>query len=137
MDKLVIESKIESLIALLEKLKAVLSEYDKNQPLREFLLYAAEKKAEEIVELGISINQEMLREKGKVSSSYYDSFMDLAQFNMFSSAELKELASTAGFRNRLAHEYLEIDSAIALKAMKNILKIYPPYLHKIKQMLHR
>ena len=139
MEKIVIENKIESLIALLEKLGTILKEHHQQgtEKLREFLLYAAEKKAEEVVELAISINQVLLREKGKVSSSYYDSFLDLKLFSVFGDAELRQLASTAGFRNRLAHEYLEVDPDIALKTMKQMLVIYPPYLQKVKKLASR
>jgi uncharacterized protein YutE (UPF0331/DUF86 family) len=135
MDKVVIESKISSLLSLLEKLKTILKEYETNKTLKEIIFYAAEKKAEEIVELAISINQELLKEKGKISLSYYDSFIDLKSFKSFSEVELKELASTAGFRNRLAHEYLEVNENIAIRSMKNILRIYPPYLQKVKKLL--
>ncbi|MFH0701383.1 MAG: DUF86 domain-containing protein [Candidatus Woesearchaeota archaeon] len=135
MDKIIIESKISSLLTLLEKLKGILKEYETNKTLKEIIFYAAEKKAEEIVELAISINQELLREKGKTSLSYYDSFIDLKVFKSFSESELKELASTAGFRNRLAHEYLEVNEEIAVRSMKNLLRIYPPYLQKVKKLL--
>ncbi|MEK6938611.1 MAG: HepT-like ribonuclease domain-containing protein [Nanoarchaeota archaeon] len=135
MDKVIIESKISSLLNLLEKLKNILKEYETNKTLKEIIFYAAEKKAEEMVELAISINQELLKEKGKISLSYYDSFIDLKVFNSFSEQELKELASTAGFRNRLAYEYLEVNEDIAIKSMKNVLRIYPPYLQKVKKLL--
>lgn len=137
MNKTVIESKIESLIALMEKLKDILKEREKSKSMQEFLLYAAEKKAEESVELAISINQELLKSKGKISPSYYDSFMDLAAFNVFSEAELRELAGTAGFRNRLAHEYLDVDEKIAVRSMERMLKTYPVYLQKIKKIISR
>ena len=130
----VIESKIESGIGLLEKLKDILKEHSVSKTLQEYLLYAAEKKAEEIVELAISINQELLKEKGKVALSYYESFSNLT-FLGFKEAELKELSSTAGFRNRLAHEYLEINPEIALRSMQKIIKIYPTYFKKIKSIL--
>ncbi len=135
MDKLVIESKLESLLELLDKLKRVLEEHKQNTKLQEFLLYAAEKKAEEAVELAISINQELLKEKSKVSLSYYDSFVDLSVFKVFSPSELKELASTAGFRNRLAHEYLEVNPEIAMRAMQRMLEIYPKYLQGVRKII--
>lgn len=99
------------------------------------MIYAAEKKAEEIVELAISINQELLKKKGKLGLSYYESFANLAIFGLFTEEELQVLASTAGFRNRLAHEYLDVDPAIALRSMQKILRIYPFYLQKIKQLI--
>ncbi len=134
MDNVIIDGKVESLLDLLEKLRQILKEYNSNEKLKEFLLYAAEKKAEEAVELAVSINQELLKMKSKISSSYYDSFMDLDLFDLFSEKELRELAGTAGFRNRLAHEYLEINPEIAIRAMERILKIYPSYLQKIRKI---
>ncbi len=136
-NKDIIESKIENVVDLLEKLKAILMEYENNLELQEFLFYAAEKKAEEIVESATSINQELLKTKEKISSSYYDSFIDLKCFSVFDQKELIELAKTAGFRNRLAHDYLTINQDIALKTMKHMLKIYPKYLSKIKFMISK
>lgn len=135
MEKEVIESKLDSLLDLLKKLKDILQERKTNLKLKEFLLYAAEKKAEEAVELAISINQELLRSRNKIGKSYYESFVNLEVFKVFNSDELKELASTAGFRNRLAHEYLEVNEGLALMSMEKILKIYPKYVGKIKQLV--
>ena len=137
MDKLVLESKIEIMLDLLNKLKATLKEQRLNKKLEEYLLYAGEKKAEEIVELAISINQELLKSKEKLALSYYESFTSLSIFKLFSSEELKDLASTAGFRNRLAHEYLDVDAKLALLSMEKMLRIYPIYLQKIKTLISK
>ena len=137
MEKEVIESKLDSLSNLLKKLKEILAERKINLKLKEFLLYAAEKKAEEAVELAISINQELLRNKNKIGKSYYESFTNLSVFKVFSENELKELASTAGFRNRLAQEYLEVNEGLALRSMEKILKIYPPYLQEIRRIVFK
>ena len=135
MNKIVIESKIDACTELLHKMKHILAEHAKNKVLQEFLLYAAEKKAEEIVELAVSINQELLRDKGKLGLSYYDSFTNLRVFGAFTEDELKLLASTAGFRNRLAHEYLDVNADVALKSMKKMLQIYPPYLMNVTKII--
>ncbi len=139
MEKNIIENKLLSLVTLLEKLKAILKEHDtnKNTNLKEFLLYGAQKKAEEIVELAISINQELLRSKEMLSRSYYHSFIDLEKFNAFSSEDLRFLAGTAGFRNRLAHEYLEVDPTIALRTMKQMMAIYPKYTETILKIIKK
>ncbi len=134
-NKVVLESKLGALAELLEKLRQILEEHSQNAKLQEFLLYAAEKKAEEVVELAVSLNQELLKEKGKLGLSYYESFTNLQVFAVFTEDELKILASTAGFRNRLAHEYLEVHPDIALQSMRKMLRIYPPYLQKMKKII--
>lgn len=135
MDKEVLNNKVQSLLDLIDKLKEVLEEHKKNISLQEFLLYAAEKKAEEIVELATSINQELLRSKDKFGLSYYDSFIELKIFNVFTEDELKNLANTAGFRNRLAHDYLDVDAEVALKTMKRMIKQYAVYSQKVRKIL--
>ena len=136
MDKIIFHSKIESLLLLLEKLEAILLEHEHNKDMREYLLYAAEKKAEEIVELAVSLNQELLKTKNKHSLSYYDSFIDLKVFKVFLEEDLRQLANTAGFRNRLAHDYLDVDPILALGTMQRMLPLYKKYLQKVKKILY-
>ena len=137
MDKTGLDNKIDSMMMLIDKLSTALNELQREkEPSRnELFMFAAEKKAEEIIELATSINQVLLRTKNKVSVSYHESFTQLSIFNVFTEKELSILASTAGFRNRLAHEYLTVDSKIAVKTMQNMLLIYPLYLKKVKKIM--
>ncbi|PIS32172.1 hypothetical protein COT40_01420 [Candidatus Peregrinibacteria bacterium CG08_land_8_20_14_0_20_41_10] len=129
-----IEKKLEHIGQLLKKLQRVLKEWDQKE--HEFLLYAAEKMAEEIIETAISINQILLKENlNKISDSYYQSFLDLVELKVFTETEAKKLAPTAGFRNRLAHDYLELDQKIMLKTLKSLLLLYPLYLKKISRFV--
>ncbi len=105
----------------------------KESPYADYLLFAAEKKAEEIIESAVSLNQELLKTHfDHLSGSYYESFTDLMKTKLFSEAELKALASTAGFRNRLAHDYIELNPDITLKSIERLLQIYPDYLKKLR-----
>ncbi|MFB6246465.1 MAG: HepT-like ribonuclease domain-containing protein, partial [Candidatus Pacearchaeota archaeon] len=106
----IIRKKLESLSNLLEKLEEIISkrENSNEKNIKEYLLFAAVKKAEECVELAITINQSLLESKNKIADSYYESFTELKNFEKFEENELKQLASTTGFRNRLAHEYLPL-----------------------------
>lgn len=137
MKKQIIRKKLESLSNLLEKLEEIISkrENSNEENIKEYLLFAAEKKAEECVELAITINQSLLEPKNKIADSYYESFIELKNFEKFEENELKQLASTTGFRNRLAHEYLNIDEEITIKSMKKILETYPGYIKKVNEML--
>ena len=118
----------------LGKLKRILNfrKEEKDPEKKEFLLLSAEKKAEEIIESAIKINQTILKEEfNHFSESYYDSFMDLEKLEIFEADSLEKLAKTAGFRNRLAYDYMDLDEKIVGKTLENILKIYPDYLLKI------
>lgn len=48
---------------------------------------------------------------------------------------LKKLVNTAGFINRLAHEYMELDKNIILNTIKNIIKYYSKYILEIRKLL--
>jgi len=122
----------------LEKLKRILNlrKEEKNPEKEEFLLLSAEKKAEEIIESSIKINQAILKEEfNHFSESYYDSFMDLEKLGIFKDDFLEKLAKTAGFINRLAHDYMDLDEKIVEKTLENILKIYPDYLLRIVEFI--
>lgn len=138
MNKNLIREKLESLSEILETLKEILEKRKKSQKeIKKYLLFAAEKKAEECIELAITINQEILESKNKIANSYYESFTELKKFEIFEEDELKKLASTTGFRNRLAHEYLDIDEDITIKSMEKIIEIYPDYIKKINNLLDK
>lgn len=133
----IIIKRIDFIINSLTRLKDVLKK-QKDSLLKEYLLLASERIAEEIVESAISINQEILNQFfDHISNSYYESFIDLKKLETFTEKELLDLAKTAGFRNRLAHDYLELNPEITLKSIQKILKIYPPYLQKIQQFLQK
>ncbi|MBD3203664.1 DUF86 domain-containing protein [Candidatus Woesearchaeota archaeon] len=120
-------------------LKKILKKYETedNAGEKEILLAALERKAEESVESAIKLNQDLLEEKGEVAKSYYSSFIDLKKLDIFSENFLDKIASTAGFRNRLAHEYMDLDEKITIKTIKKILKIYPKYLLRIIKYVNK
>lgn len=136
MTEITIQEKINFIVETLKTLKDILKKRKQYKQFEQYLLFAAEKKAEEIVESAISINQELLKNYFQhISESYYESFIDLQKTKIFSEDELKLIASTAGFRNRLAHDYLELNPDITLKSMEKILRIYPEYLKKIRKFI--
>ncbi len=135
MNKDLIKAKLEFIINALEVLRRAIKKAEESSPDTDLYLFAAEKKAEEIVESAISINQEILFGGNKVGKNYYDTFIDLKSLNIFSESELIKFAKSAGFRNRLAHEYMDVDEHIVLNSMEGLLKIYPNYVKKILEWL--
>lgn len=96
---------------------------------------AIERWCEEIVESAVTINNELLSSINKVPDSYYKSFIELESLNIFNEKDLEKLASTAGYRNRLAHDYMNIDPEISINSAKNILNIYKKYIKEIYSYL--
>lgn len=135
-DKNLATKKLTYIVDALKELKEALEHYHNDKENERFYYYAAQKKAEEIVESAISVNQMILMEKLNMQSdNYYKSFTDLEPLEIFTASELEELAKTTGFRNRLAHEYVNLDPNITVKSMKKILNIYPGYIKKIADFM--
>jgi len=130
------KKKIDYILSTMDEILSALRKYKSKNEDAKFFYYAAQKKTEEAIETAISLNQEILEDFfDHITKSYFDSFMDLEKTDRFTKAELEKLANTAGFRNRLAHEYLDLDTQITLSSMEKLLKLYPQYIKSIKEWL--
>lgn len=120
----------------LDEMQYALKRYLENTGDSIYFLYAAQKKAEEVIETAITLNQDILYERFEhMSKSYYDTFIDLEKLGIFDKDFLKKIANTAGFRNRLAHEYMELDPQITVSSMRNLVELYPIYANTIEKYL--
>lgn len=136
MDKQIILKRIAFIKVKLEDLKNALDSYEKTKDVKEKKNAegAIERWSEEIVESAVNINMELLAEINEITNSYYNSFINLEKLN-FKVEFLKKIAPTAGFRNRLAHDYMDLDKELMIKTAKFILIIYKEYLLKVKKYL--
>ncbi|MFH0838179.1 MAG: HepT-like ribonuclease domain-containing protein [Patescibacteria group bacterium] len=130
------EKRLRYITEALDEMKYALSVYRNAGKDAKYFYYAAQKKAEEVIETAITLNQDLIYERlDLMAKSYYNSFTDLDKLNILPIDELKKLASTAGFRNRLAHEYTNLDPQITVDSMEYILKLYPFYLEAMQTYL--
>lgn len=133
MEKELIIEKIDFIKRKIDDLKFEL-DYFKNQKdkrLKLSHLGAAERWAEEIIESSITINNKLLSKFNIVSTSYYESFILLKKLNLFDNDFIDKIASSASFRNRLAHDYINLDEKILLISLELIPKYYIKYLEEI------
>ncbi|MDP2709259.1 MAG: DUF86 domain-containing protein [bacterium] len=96
----------------------------------------AERYLERVIGRMIDINYHILSEKeSKIPTDFYSSFIELGK-NKYLPLKLAEaMANSAGLRNRLAHEYDEIDAKKVYEAMTACLKDVPKYLKNIVKLL--
>lgn len=98
----------------------------------------AERYLERVIGRMIDINYHILSEaENHVSLDYYNSFIDLGKKRYLPKSLSKSLANAAGLRNRLAHEYDEIDEKQVYHAVKRCLKEVPEYLDYIIKFLDK
>lgn len=62
---------------------------------------------------------------------YYDSFTELGKMGVLDSAFASRIASSAGLRNRIVHEYDEIEPAKVFEAIRSALADLPVYLKAV------
>lgn len=97
----------------------------------------AERYLERIIGRMIDINYHILLEVEKENPmDYYSSFVKLGKKKYLSEKLASIMANSAGLRNRLAHEYDEIDEKKVFEAINSCLKDVPKYLKSIVKSLN-
>jgi len=91
-----------------------------------------------IIETAVDINMHLATVVlGRPSPDYYSSFGDAAAAGAVSHALAQSLAPSAGLRNRLVHEYNQIDDEIVFAAAKGARGLYQRYLESVLTFLAR
>ncbi len=80
---------------------------------------AVERLLQEVVEAAVDVNLHVLRTLDvELPGDYYTSFIEMGRHGVLSMELAERLAPAAGLRNRLVHEYDDIDDAIVLSAVR-------------------
>ena len=89
-----------------------------------------------IIQSAIDINYHMIsRLQPGTPFSNFEGFIELAKQGIITEDLAKQLAPSAGLRNRLVHEYDDIDSRQIFKAISFALQQYPLYVEQINNYL--
>lgn len=133
-----IHRKLTKLIQYLDELKAVqdytLEEYLDNY----FIKRTAERLIQLIVEVATDINGHIIVDEGhNPPHNYYQSFIKLGQLDLIDEDLAQQLAPSTGLRNRLVHEYEEIDDQIVFESIATALELYKQYIKKIKDLVEK
>jgi uncharacterized protein YutE (UPF0331/DUF86 family) len=129
-----IERKCNLILKDLEHLQS-LSQYTFNEIAADFVKYSAlERLLERIVTRAIDINRHMISELGDGSErvrGYEDTFYAVASLGVYEEDFAKKIAPSAGLRNRLVHEYDDLDPAILFDSIKSAVKQYTQYCEAV------
>lgn len=89
-----------------------------------------------IIQAAIDINDHILsRLQPGNSVSNFQAFIELSKFSILTENLARQLAPSAGLRNRLVHEYDDIDSSQVFTAISFALQQYPLYVEQINNYL--
>ena len=86
----------------------------------------------------IDVNYHVITESGHPPpSDYYASFVELARLGVLAPEFARRVAVCAGLRNRLVHEYDELDPTKVYEALQAACRDIPEYLRRINDYLSR
>ncbi len=118
-----------------------LAHYSFDEIFKDHIKYlAAERLLEKIIMRAIDINQHMIAELGRGDEqvrSYEDTFYILSQLGIYGEEFAKQIAPSAGLRNRLVHEYNNTRQDIIYKSLNEALTQYVRYCDSILKFIEK
>jgi uncharacterized protein YutE (UPF0331/DUF86 family) len=101
-----------------------------------FRLKGSERLLQELIEAAVDANLHLLRSAGEPTPpDYFLTFIALGRLGVISRELAERLAPAAGLRNRLVHEYDEIDDRIVLKAVGEARRDFAAYAAAVEEYL--
>ena len=98
---------------------------------------AAERYLERIIGRMIDINFHIITELGHPPpKDYFESFTMLGRHRVLPAEFSEQIASAAGLRNRIVHEYDVLDDRKVHQAIKTAVKDIPLYLDQVTRFVH-
>jgi uncharacterized protein YutE (UPF0331/DUF86 family) len=99
---------------------------------------AAERYLERIIGRMIDVNYHLITQSGHPPpADYYQSFLHLGQIGIVSPEFARRIAACTGLRNRLVHEYDEIDPVKIHDALQGAMRDVPEYLQQVDRYVAR
>ena len=98
------------------------------------LMAMVERFLQRIITRAIDVNQHIIAETGRGTEKirgYEDTFSALSELSVYPDAFAREIAPSAGLRNRLVHEYDDLDKRIVYESIGDAIKQYTRYCRYI------
>ncbi len=133
-----VRRKLARLNMYLEKLRPILKKSLKAYKADFYLKSSAERMIQLIVECAIDINNHVVVESNnRPPEDYGASFLQAADTGLISRGLAEKLKGSAGMRNVLVHEYMDIDDEKVHKALPMALKDYKLYIKQVEMFLRK
>jgi uncharacterized protein YutE (UPF0331/DUF86 family) len=135
-DRDIVVRKLSVIVEALKALEAVQGMTDEQFTRELYMRKATERLLQELIEAAIDINTHLIVGSGKAApDDYYESFIRAGETGAVTSELARELAPSAGLRNRLVHEYDVLDQSQVLASAKKALTLYPRYVEAVEKFL--
>lgn len=138
LDKDLIKQKIDQLLRYLEEITPLLRLPYQRVYRDLYKLRTIERNTQLIVDAAVDINTHLLLEvEGEIPSKNVESFLMLDELKLFPGRFLRELAPSAGLRNRIVHEYERTDPYILFRSAQKFHRLYFKYCDGIMRWLKK
>ena len=98
----------------------------------------AERYLQRIIGRMIDINYHLITELGHAPpKDYFESFVELGRLDILDPMFARTLAGASGLRNRIVHEYDEIDERKVYEGLQSALRDIPKYLQAVNGFVER
>lgn len=125
--------KLKEYIEQLEKVKPKsYDEYTSDITIK----YTVERIIQLIVDVALDLNNIVLAYMKKPpAADYFNSFIDLSVCGVLDNVFATSIAPSTGLRNRLVHEYEEINNEIVFNSIDRVIDMYKEYLVLISKFI--
>lgn len=136
---------IKRKISLIQDDLANLSDFAKfsfDEVAQDFIKQAAmERMLEKIINRAVDVNQHLIAGMASKNTSppkgYKDTFLFLADFGVYDKKFAEEISKSIGTRNKLIHEYDEVDNKMIYDSVGDCLKDYHQYCDYILKFIEK
>lgn len=103
---------------------------------QEYLYLAAERLLEKLINRVVDINNHIIAAKdAEPAKDYGDSFIKMGELKILPPEFVKKVLPSAGLRNRLVHEYDDLDERQIYKAVFTALDQFPKYIRYLIKLI--
>jgi uncharacterized protein YutE (UPF0331/DUF86 family) len=133
-DQDLLQKKISLILENLKELEAIHQKGWRHYESTKHTRKLAERFVQETIEAAIDMNNHILTELGHgPPHDYFSSFKKMGENNILAVDLANHLAPAASLRNRIVHQYDELDHKIIFDSLKKLLELFPKYLAAIRK----
>jgi len=135
-DKELVRRKLARLNMYLDKLRAVPAKKIEEYKADFYLKSSTERMIQLIVECAIDINNHVVVEtNNRPPEDYSVSFVRAAETGLITRELAERLKGSAGMRNILVHEYMDIDDEKVYTALPMAIRDYQEYIQRVEKFV--
>ncbi len=135
-DAAIVHARLRSMSALLSDVGQIGPVDARRLDSDRIIRHAVERIVTQLVDLAVSINSHVVAAtRNEAPAIYRASFTAMGELGVIDSGLAAKLATSAGLRNILTHEYVAVDLDILAGALPEIAELFKRYIEEVARYL--